>query len=366
MTFFFLTTYYPPFLSQFLNKVKNIDTLTHQELELEILKEFFADTGSLKFHTAKAGHHTFMSISNCEVLQKKWAIENNLKYTHNWFYEIAYEQIKYFKPDVFYIEYVPQLFGEFIKLVKPFCKKVVSWISSPLDASAELSGIDLIFSSTPDFVKLFKQSGIQSQYMHPAFDVRILDQMPKFSSKSIPFSFVGGWSDVHINRKKALKHLAQNTPIQIWGYNYKDNYSKRSFAYFKNLILNENKKVFNAYHGEAWGLEMYKIIRNSLITFNIHESLLKGFVGNMRMFEASGAGTMILNDTGHNLPELFIPGKEIETYTSIEEAVEKVKFYIENPNLAIEIGKNAQLKTTRDYNYDIYVTEMSSYINKLF
>lgn len=362
----FLTSYYPPFLTKFFNECENVNDLTYNELKNKLLNCFFADTGSLCHYTELAGNETFMIISNCEILQKKWATENNIKYTDNWFYEISFEQIKSFKPDVFYLEYVTEFFGDFVKSVSPFCKKIVSWISSPLNPNSKLNNIDLVFSSTPDFVKTFINQGLLAEYMHPAFDTRILNKINNPQPKTIPFSFVGGWSDVHINRKIALKKLVKFTPIQLWGYNYKKSYRKRELSYYKNLLIKENADILKVYNGEAWGLEMFDIIQKSLITFNIHESLLKGYVGNMRMFEATGVGTMILNDDGTNLSSLFEPGKEIETYKTIDEAIEKVNYYIANPEKAIEIGKNAQHKTVNEYNYDNYVQILFSHLNRLF
>jgi hypothetical protein len=361
----FLTSYYPPFLGNFF-KQYDCASLTYSQTLTKLLGQFFADTGSLSHYSSKAGNETFLIIANCEILQKKWADENKVAYTHNWHFEIPYAQIKNFNPDVFYLEYVPEFFGDFSKSVSPFCKKIVSWISSPLDPNAKLNNIDLVFSSTPDFVETFRKQGIAAEYMHPAFDVRILNEIKNPQAKTIPFSFVGGWSDVHINRKLALKQLVKATPFQMWGYNYKKQYSKRDLNYYKELIKKENSDILKVYNGEAWGLEMYDIIQRSLITFNIHEGLLKGYVGNMRMFEATGVGTMILNDEGTNLSSLFVPGKEIETYKTIDEAIGKVQFYIANPDKAIEIGKNAQQRTVKEYNYENYVKILFSHLNRLF
>jgi spore maturation protein CgeB len=86
----------------------------------------------------------------------------------------------------------------------------------------------------------------------------------------------------------------------------------------------------------------------------------------MRMFEATGVGTMILNDEGTNLSSLFVTGKEIETYKTIDEAIEKVRYYIANPEKALEIGKNAQLRTVNEYNYENYVKILFSHLNRLF
>ena len=109
---------------------------------------------------------------------------------------------------------------------------------------------------------------------------------------------------------------------------------------------------------------MFEIFARSIVTFNIHESLLKGYVGNMRMFEATGIGTCLLNDNGTNLPLLFTEGKEIVIYNSIEDAIEKANYYIAHPEVAAEIGKNAQQRTIKDYNYDIYIQQLLAYLKK--
>lgn len=361
----FLTAYYPPFLSNFFELNEHLKNESYDVILNKLLDECFADTGALYFHTKKIGCESFIIISNCEILQKKWALENNVSYNEqNWLVEIAFAQIKTFKPDVFYLEYVFEFFGDFLNEVKPYCKQVSSWISSPLNNKIPLKGIDLIFSSTPDFINQFKAAGFEAEYMHPAFDVRILYKINNPKDKNIPFSFVGGWSEVHINRKVALTKLVETTPIKLWGYSYKKKFSKLTLDYYKDWFTNYNNPILKAYSGEAWGLNMYDIIQRSLITFNIHESLLKGYVGNMRMFEATGVGTMILNDNGTNLAELFTPQKEIETYSTIDEAIEKVNYYIMNPEKAIEIGKNAQIRTVRDYNYDEYVAKLMRDIKK--
>ena len=365
MKVLFLTSYYPPFLDQFFSEHPELKNSSYSEIQKQLLNQFFADTGALQFHTKKVGHETFLIIANCEPLQKQWAKENNISYSEEkWMTQIAFEQIKQFKPDLFYLEYVFEFFGNFLQEIKPNCKYIASWISSPLNPNVSIKGVDLVFSSTPDFINSFKNAGFKAEYMHPAFDVRILNLIDTTRKKDIPFSFVGGWSEHHIKRSAALKQLVKKTPIQLWGYNYIKTYSKRSIDYYSNLIIKKNRAILKVYHGEAWGLKMYDLLQRSVFTFNIHEELLKGYVGNMRMFEATGIGTMILNDNGTNLSQLFTPGKEIEVYNSIDEAIEKGTYYLAHPEKAIEIGKNGQQKTMNEYNYDRYVNKLFYLIEK--
>ena len=331
-----------------------------------ILEQHFADTGAAHYYFNANSHESSIIIANCELLQKCWCRENNVLYAeNNWEEEIALAQIKRFKPDVFYIESIFKYYGSFLKEAKKYSKIISAWISTPYTKELPLDNIDIIFSSTPDFVKSFNQGGITSKYVLPAFDERVLNKLKNSQAKSIPFSFVGGWSDVHINRKMILNTLAKKTPLQIWGYGYKKNYSRKTLAYYKNFLLPKNSDVLKNYHKEVWGLEMYDILQKSLITLNMHEDLLKGNVGNMRMFEASGVGTMLLNDYGDNLPQLFEIDKEIVAYKNTEEACEKLNYYLTNSDKAVEIGLNGQKRTLKDYNYNVFVGTITDYLKKL-
>jgi spore maturation protein CgeB len=52
--------------------------------------------------------------------------------------------------------------------------------------------------------------------------------------------------------------------------------------------------------------------------------------GNMRCFEALGAGSLLLTDAG-NYPEGMTRGQTIVTYDSPEDAVKQVRTLLENP-----------------------------------
>lgn len=363
-----LTTYYGPFLRNFYAEYNPNGFDSFQQHLDTLLSKFFGDSGCTYHHLNAAGHECFMIIANNRPLQEQWAKENSVPFTEdNWQMEIAFAQIRKISPDVFYNEGVFEYFGDFTKRILPHCKKAAAWMSTPFSPDLDLSGMSLILSSTPAFVQEFRKAGIFSEYLLPAFDVRVLTNFNKGISKDIPFSFVGGWSHVHIQRKQAIKRLVRDTPVQIWGYGYLNTprYSRKSWRYYRNLIVPDNRDILARYRGEAWGLDMYGIFNRSLMTFNIHESLLQGLVGNMRMFEATGMGTMMLNEDAPNLADIFIPGKEVETYRSMDEAVEKVKYYLDHQDKALEIGRNAQMRTTRDYNYTHFVAKLVDHFDKM-
>jgi hypothetical protein len=129
----FLTHYYPPFLDHFLRRFPQFHTLSYQEMLDLILSQYFADTGAALHYSIENGIEASIIIANFEVLQKQWAKENCIDYNEeNWRKEIAFAQVKAFQPTVFYIESIFEFYGSFIKEVKPHCKLISAWISTPL------------------------------------------------------------------------------------------------------------------------------------------------------------------------------------------------------------------------------------------
>jgi len=52
---------------------------------------------------------------------------------------------------------------------------------------------------------------------------------------------------------------------------------------------------------------MYNVLKNSKITLNNHIGIAGCFAGNMRLFEATGVGTLLITDWKTNLKEMFKP-----------------------------------------------------------
>jgi len=357
----FLTSYYPPFVDALYKKHNYFTDLSYNATLELILNELYADTGAIYHYSKVYGSEAYIIIQNCEILQKKWALENNIVAGNDWMEKIALEQIKKWRPEVFYTESIQNHNSDFFDEVKKVVKLVVAWISFPFDTLSNLDKLDLVLTSTKHYQKKFTSLNLRSEYMLPAFDSRILSRIVS-KEKHIPFSFIGGISEVHKKRWEALNYLCNKTNIKLWGYGL----PAAEKNPLKQLLKKDHYSTIRKKHyGELWGLEMYQALQDSLITFNIHEDLLKGDVGNMRMFEATGVGTAILNDDGKNLADLFEPDKEIISYKELSEALEKLNYYLQHPDKATEIGKSAQKRTLKDYNYTNYTIQMMDLIKKL-
>jgi len=116
---------------------------------------------------------------------------------------------------------------------------------------------------------------------------------------------------------------------------------------------------------EAWGLDMYQILKQSKITLTGHIIKVAGkYANNMTLYEATGCGAMLITDYKSNLHELFEIDKEIVTYRTPEELVRKIKYYLGHKEERKKIALAGQRRTLKDHNYRVRMEELVKILNK--
>lgn len=362
MKIVYFTTYYDKYLDSFYQNNLDFKSLTYIQQIERLKSDGFGVFGPYVDYANKNGNEAHLIIPNCEPIQKKWALENNFTYNEtNWIYEIALAQIKYHKPDIFFMSSVFQFYGAFLKAIKPYCKMTSGWIACPIPNGIELKNMDLILTSVPEYVDKFRASGIHSELLPAAFDAGILERFSDKIKKDIDFSFIGGFSDAHQNRKFLIDGLIKKTPLTLYGYGVHKDYSLtgRLKSFFKADPIQKR------YRGEAWGMNMYELLGRSKITFNVHIDMALGNRVNMRMYEATGMGTMLLTDKSKKSTlNYFKDERDVVEYDSLEDAIEKYQYYITHDKEREEIAKNGQKRTLQEYNFDNNITMMIDYFKK--
>ena len=109
---------------------------------------------------------------------------------------------------------------------------------------------------------------------------------------------------------------------------------------------------------------MYNILHTSLITLNHHVDVAGDYAGNVRLFEATGTGTLLVTDWKTNLHKMFVPGKEVVAYRSPEECVEMVQYYLEHDEERGAIAHAGQQRTLRDHTYYQRMQEFEAIVRK--
>jgi len=329
----FYTTYYKGFIDSHYRKYPDLSSESHKTQKESLLSDFFGDSDFYSKGLKNAGWDAEDFISNCLPLQQSWAQENGFSGKG---LEIVVEQIRQLKPQVVYLHEMGLGTKAFLSAIRPYTELIVGQIACPIFPQTDYSGFDIIISSFPHFVERFRKQGITSYWQPLAFDPRVLEKLPQ-KGRIYPITFVGGISPTHGKGKEILEKVAESLPVEFWGYGAES--------------LPEISPIRQRHHGEAWGLDMFSLLRQSKITINRHIDVAENYANNMRLFEATGCGALLVTDYKDNLNELFEVGKEVVAYRSPEECAALVKYYLANPKEAEEIARAGQERTLRDHTY---------------
>ena len=373
MKILIVDTYYDKFLKTF---YKKNTTLKNSEYDFQLkalLNTNFGTSDAYSYYFNKNNWEAKDLIVNNFFLQKEWGKNNNIKISelrskipHKFFkfpiigkklvyfnrlFDISKEQIKAFKPDILYCQDLSFFPEEILLKIKKEnnIRLIVGQIACPLPPKYFLNPYDLILTSFPHFVNRLRNDGKNCEYFKIGFDKRILSKIPP-NYRDIDFSFVGGISKYHNYASKNIEYLIKNAKLQVYGYGV------------NKLPFNSN--IRRHHRGERWGLDMYNILSRSKISFNRHINVAENNANNMRLYEATGMGSLLLTDRKDNLGQLFEEDHEIITYNSKEEALDKFNYLINKPEELAKIAKAGQLRTLKEHTYENRIKELIQIINK--
>ena len=103
--------------------------------------------------------------------------------------------------------------------------------------------------------------------------------------------------------------------------------------------------------------EMPKIFHLSRINLNFTSKPIRTGLP-LRVWDILGAGGFVLTNYQSEIPEYFEVGKELETYASEEELIDKIGYYLEHEGLRQEIAYNGYQKAKGQYSLELRIQQM--------
>jgi spore maturation protein CgeB len=266
---------------------------------------------------------------------------------------VAIAQIEDHDAEVVYLQDLSFFRRSHLDLLRGQSRLVVGQIASGMPAEELVRGFDLVLTSFPHYPERFRSIGVDSEYLPIAFYVRVLDRLRGEGVEPNPAAdrphgavFVGGLDpDVHGAGLELLERVARELPLEVWGYG--------------GERLPAGSALRRAYRGDAWGIEMYRVLATSRIAVNRHIRFAEGFANNMRLFEATGVGALLLTEDAPNLGDLFEPGREVVSYDGPEDLMEKLGHYLGHDDQRREIAAAGQARTLREHTYANLMTRLA-------
>ena len=376
MRFLIINTDYGAFLRQLYGQYSTLETAPYEEQMRARTGSLFGVADFYSRNLRRLGHEAREVYANNEFMQRAWARDHGLPVEESrpreratyrmlerargvasntplrflkpvlgpllhvldsqqaWLYDILSAQISHYRPDVLLNQNIG-LASRFFQEAKPYTRLLVGQHASVMPKGQDLSVYDLMISSLPNLVDYFSRQGVTSELHRLGFEPAVLQRLGKVKESRL-VSFVGSVFPAHASRRQWLEYVCQRTGLEVWG---------------QANGLPHDSPVANCHKGPAWGLEMYRILRGSHMTLNHHIDVAENYANNMRLFEATGVGTLLITDWKENLHEMFDPGSEVVAYRSPQECVELIEHYANHDHEREAIAHRGQQRTLRHHTY---------------
>jgi len=331
-------------------------------------------------------------IENAQPLQRAWAREHGVEMQpYSWMTDIVRRQIAAARPDALLIQSFWGLPPEVLATIRaenPGLRAVVGWVGSPNVSRQTLALCDHVLTCVPEQVDELTAVGLSCSHMHHAFERRVLDRIGPRSERDLGFTFVGAVLNhaQHGPRMSLIREVASRSDLQVFAHAprivtsrrgvitgrtvYAVNAGLRRAGVSRETLLSAPAPTVRRMamrtsppryieapaprarvHPAAYGLQMFGTLRRSVVTLNVHSTISPISASNLRMFEAPGVGTCLLTDWRRNIADLFEPDREVVTYRSVAECVERATWLVNHPAEAERIGAAAMRRTLAQHTF---------------
>jgi hypothetical protein len=390
--FLLLNTDYPEFLRWLYAQHGGLEGQPYEEQMRVRMESLFGVADFYSRNLRKLGHEAWDVIVNNEAMQKAWAREHGVRVEEptpgragaagiwqrarhvaaktparhlgpllrpvltrrerheGWFCEVTAAQVRSYKPDVLLNHAVAEVSTGFLRELKPCVRLLLGQhAATQLPDSGDWGCYDLVVSSFPPTVDWFRRKGVAAELFRLAFEPGVLSVL-KAGAKSFGVSFIGSFHEVHSSRTALLEYLCDRVDgIGVWAPDLG--------------MLSPSSAVRRRYLGQAWGREMYQILRDSRIALNHHGDVAP-YANNLRLYEATGVGTLLVTDWKENLQEILEPGTDVVAYRNREECAELLQYYLAHDAAREGIARTGQARTLREHTYYQRMQELVDIVHR--
>ena len=380
--------------------------LTYQELKAKVDASYvnYYATGWCRA-LENIGYETENVVMSATLLQKQWLKENGVQKDLS-LEEILLLQIKRYRPSILFVsDCCNAKFVQCIKREVPSAKLIIGWAGSAVakdPARKKLwKMLDIILCCAPESVSVLRQEGGNAVHINHAFPREVISSLCNRATKHSSISFIGSLvrgQDYHLAREQLLLSLVDTLPLRIYSPSAclsKKQLLKSALSiglynfvhlfphWVKEDILSHlliigrmckrkerplfpiNFDLYRKLTPPVFGGEMFEVLFNSDIVLNIHADSSPEYASNMRLYEATGVGSCLLTDNKKNMKDLFTPGKEVVTYDSAQDCIDKAIWLMQHPIERNQIAEAGKKRCLQCHTYDNRAVEFDQIIKRV-
>jgi len=271
--------------------------------------------------------------------------------------ELSRKDINSFKPDVILgYDYSFLMDEDCTQIIKNSdCKNIVCYFADEPRGKFALGERDYLYDELKNFNpqvfiwdKDFLHEFKNSLYLPLAINPR--KYLTGFSDYQYSITFVG--RPLTYIRQNILCELVKvfKNKLSIFSYEKHFLQSIEEIKEKKLLEMDDLEIYSNCWKGFIEKEEdLAKIYNSSKINLNI---TLQGITSiNYRVFEVLASGGFLITDERKDLNELFEVSKHLETYKNVPDLIDKIDFYLKNPNIAQKIAQLGKFEVIENHTF---------------
>ncbi|WP_068500444.1 CgeB family protein [Paenibacillus kribbensis] len=221
---------------------------------------------------------------------------------------------------------------------------------------------DHVFTLEMNCLELYRQLGCSSVHYLPfgAFPTHYFPLSSPVSARhEIGFTGSAYWNRIYFFNPIMPQLAARNIKINgIWWDRLPDYQSYGDkIEVGRWMSPNETNDLYN---GSKIMINLHRSHQDDSVNNNALK--LPAASPNLRTFEICACGTLQLTDTRDDLARFYKPGEEIETYSSQQELLEKIEFYLSHEKERREIALRALERTLREHTYGHRIDRLLSIV----
>ena len=341
MRFVQILSFYPAYLTGWYARNPHLTEAPYQAQLDALLGDGFSGAHYFAEALRRMGCDAHTIVSNCAPLQAAWAKEHGCTVSHiQSNAEVVRAQVTALRPDILFVSDPITFDSRFIRALAKRPALVAGWRAATIPPWSDFTEFDLIVSSDPYTPAVAMKHGARAtEHFLPGFPEWIADAV-RSEEKAHDVVLCGQLTSEHRSRIELVERLSF----------YAKNTRDFTPAFFLQMSAACSLPSAARYiHPARWGMDLYREIKRGRIGLNNVIDFAKGESGNMRQFEVTGCGTLLLTENHPSLVKHFTPGTEVETYASFEELVEKIVYYSSHEAEREGIARRGQERCLREH-----------------
>jgi len=292
----------------------------------------------------------FLTIGNDSGLLRAWAAEQGMKPGLSP-EEVILAQIEHHRAEALY-NLAPLAFGNaFLRRLPGCVRRTIAWRAAP-SSHLDFFDHDLIVSNFAAIRRFYEERGARTAHFWPAHDPELDVQAAK-TDRPTDILFAGGYTQHHIKRAALLSQVAALAGPYTVAFHLDTSRLARLAETPLGLAgplsrVRRPRSIRAVAHPPLFGRALHHALGAAKIVLNGAIDMAGSERGNMRCFEALGAGCLLVSDSG-SYPNGFEAGRNFLDYSEPGEAVAVLRRALESWQTSAQLAKAGHAMIVREY-----------------